>query len=319
MATASVAAADVTFSSYGRFGVISTSTDAVAATTTDGFSYFDVSAAAVVAPADGSAAVTLADGDFVVAGTNGTAAVAKKTTTDITNRMEINVAASFEASNGITYGGKMRVRSDGGNAHFNAPQFSATMGALSFVFGNNSGQMYKAAVGEYDVGLTGLGFGSYVASGFDEYSSGGTGSQGVDVNYSAAGFSAGVSHSKTTENTQVGVSYSVGALSRGASMQDGKTKAGDMSVISAGYSFDGGSIGLGYGSNNGKKKTRLGGSFDVGAATTLSAYVVDENTAGVKNVYGVGVAHDLGGATLKAGYVDNKAGSVADFGITFNF
>ena len=273
------------------------------------------------------ASTTAADNDLAawqallaeVSGTEAVAAVAKKTSTDITNRMEINVAASFEASNGITYGGKMRIRSDGGTAVFNAPQFSAKMGAMSFVCGNNSGQMYKAAVGEYDVGLTGLGFASYVAGGFDEYSSYGTSSQGVDVNYSAVGFSAGVSHSKTTKRTQAGVSYSVGALSLGASMQDGKTKAGDMSVISAGYSFEGGSIGLGYGDNNKVKKTRLGGSFDVGAATTLSAYVVDENTAAVKNVYGVGVSHDLGGATLKAGYVDNADGSVADFGIVFNF
>ena len=273
-------------------------------------------AAGAMAAADSALATAEAS---LAAANAGTDAVAKKTTTDITNRMEINVAASFEASNGITYGGKMRIRSDGGTAVFNAPQFSAKMGAMSFVCGNNSGQMYKAAVGEYDVGLTGLGFASYVAGGFDEYSSYGTSSQGVDVNYSAVGFSAGVSHSKTTKRTQAGVSYSVGALSLGASMQDGKTKAGDMSVISAGYSFEGGSIGLGYGDNNKVKKTRLGGSFDVGAATTLSAYVVDENTAAVKNVYGVGVSHDLGGATLKAGYVDNADGSVADFGIVFNF
>ena len=76
---------------------------------------------------------------------------------------------------------------------------------------------------------------------------------------------------------------------------------------------------MAYGSNDGVKKTRLGGSYSVGAATSLSAFVLDENTAGVKNVYGVGVAHDLGGAKLMAGYVDNALGSVADFGIVFNF
>ena len=247
------------------------------------------------------------------------AAVAKKTSTDITNRMEVNVAASFEASNGITYGGKMRVRSDGGNAHFNAPQFSAAMGGVSLVVGNNNGQMYKAAVSDSNVGLTSLGFRTYVVGGFDEYSSCGTGPQGVDLNYTSAGFSAGVSHSKTTESTQAGVSYSVGALSLGASTQDGKAAADDMSAVSVGYSFDGGSISAAYGENNGTKKTRVGGSFDVGAATSMTAFVLDTNEAGVKNTYGLGVSHDLGGASLKAGYVKHDTGSAADFGIVFNF
>ena len=183
MATASVAAADVTFSGYGRFGVISTSTDAVDAVAgkLDAAAILVTAATDVVgadanataigeleanviakrvavysAEAAGMAAAdaALATAEASLAAANaGTDAVAKKTTTDITNRMEINVAASFEASNGITYGGKMRVRSDGGTTVFNAPQFSAKMGAMSFVFGNNSGQMYKAAVGEYDVDM----------------------------------------------------------------------------------------------------------------------------------------------------------------------
>ena len=53
--------------------------------------------------------------------------------------------------------------------------------------------------------------------------------------------------------------------------------------------------------------------------TSDTAFVKDTNTATVKNVYGIGVSHDLGGAKLQAGYVDNADGSVADFGIVFNF
>jgi len=324
VATASVAAADVSFSGYGRFGVKSTSTDAatVAATKTSGaFTYYDASADAIVEVADDSAAVTLADEDHVIGGTNGTAAstTAKKTTTDITNRMEINVAASFEASNGITYGGKMRVRSDGGNAHFNAPQFTMSSGGLTLVVGNNSGQMYTGGAGGYAVGLTGLGFEGDAFTGFDEYSSYGAGNQGVDVNYSVGSLSMGVSHSKTTENTQAAVSYTAGSVTLAAGMQDGKAKADDYSVASVDYAFGNGSVGLKYGDNNGTKTTVLGGSFDIAAATSLTAFVKDTNTASVKNVYGIGVSHDLGGASLKAGYVDNADGSVADFGIVFNF
>ena len=308
---------------------VTTTTTAVDATT---LGTLVADKAAIIAARDADLSITateaanyaadIAQADANIAaikGTAGTAAVAKKTTTDITNRMEINVAASFEASNGITYGGKMRVRSDGGNAHFNAPQFSAAMGGVSLVVGNNSGQMYKAAVNGSDVGLTSLGFRTYVVGGFDEYSSYGAGSQGVDLNYTSAGFSAGVSHSKTTESTQAGVSYSVGALSLGAAMQDGKAAADDMSAVSVGYSLGGGTIDIAYGDNNGTKKTRVGGSFDVGAATSMTAFVLDTNEAGVKNTYGLGVSHDLGGASLKAGYVKHDKGSAADFGIVFNF
>ena len=131
--------------------------------------------------------------------------------------------------------------------------------------------------------------------------------------------SMGVSHSKGSGSTQASVSYSADALSFGASMQDGKAKADDFSSVGVGYAFAGGSVNLAYGDNNGTKTTVLGGTYSVAAATSLTAFVKDTNTAGVKNVYGVGVSHDLGGASLKAGYVDNAAGSVADFGIVFNF
>jgi outer membrane protein OmpU len=104
-----------------------------------------------------------------------------------------------------------------------------------------------------------------------------------------------------------------------AGMQDGKAKADDYSVASVDYAFEGGSVNLAYGDRNGAKATTLGGTYSVAAATSLTAFVKDSNTAGVKNVYGIGVSHDLGGAKLQAGYVDNATGSVADFGIVFNF
>ena len=98
-----------------------------------------------------------------------------------------------------------------------------------------------------------------------------------------------------------------------------KVAADDYATAGVGYAFENGSVNLAYGYNNGTKTTVLGGTYSVAAATSLTAFVKDENTSGVDNVYGIGVSHDLGGATLKAGYVDNATGSVADFGIVFNF
>ena len=273
VATASVAAADVTFSGMGRFGVKSTSTDGAA------------------------------------------------TVTDITTRMQLDVKASVELESGMTLGARTRWRDTDGAASktFNAPTFTMSSGGLTIVVGNNYGQMYHGNMSVNNVGLTGLGFEADVFTGFDEYSSNGKGPQGADVNYTMGNLSMGVSHSKGTKSTQASVSYSADALSFGASMQNGKAKADDFSSVGVGYAFAGGSVNLAYGDNNGTKTTVLGGTYSVAAATSLTAFVKDTNTAGVKNVYGVGVSHDLGGASLKAGYVDNATGSVADFGIVFNF
>ena len=273
MATASVAAADVTFSGMGRFGVKSTSTTGA------------------------------------------------KTVTDITTRMQLDVKASVELESGITLGARTRWRSSDGAAGvgFNAPTLTMSTGGLTLVVGNNYGQMYHGNMSANNVGLTGLGFEADVFTGFDEYSSNGAGPQGADLNYTMGNLSMGVSHAKGSGSTQASVSYSADALSFGASMQDGKLAADDFASVGVGYAFSGGSVNLAYGDNNGTKTTVLGGTYSVAAATSVTAFVKDTNTAGVKNVYGIGVSHDLGGASLKAGYVDNATGSVADFGITFNF
>jgi len=368
VAFAGAASAEVTVSGYARVGVVSTTTNAVAAkdavvgaytaaqiTALDAATGGTTTAVAATSAAtadtlllelraDRAAAVTayaglgarttdeqtthadaLAAWDAAiaaVAGTDATAATAKKTNTDISNRMELNFGASFESTDGIMYGGKMRVRSDGDNAHFNAPQMSIKYQNLSIVAGNNNGQMYSANAGGTSVGFTGLGFRGYVVGGFDEYSSYGKGSQGVDVNFSMDGISVGVSRSKTTNRTQAGISYTNGALTLGASMQDGKTAAEDMRVFSAGYKLDGMSFDLAYGETDGTtktKKTRVGGTFEVGAATKVTAFALDSSVAGTKTVYGVGLSHNLGGASLAAGYVKHDTGSAADLGITFNF
>ena len=268
-------------------------------------------------------AAALADRELELAARTG---AAKKTTTDLTTRMQLDVKASVETTNGISYGAFARYRSDGTLNGFNAPQLSMSTGGLTIRVGNNNGQMYKAAMSASNVGLTGLGFPTYVVSA-GEYSSQGTGMQGVDVDYSMGGFSVGVSQSKnitvgtTTGNTQTqaGVSYSAGAITVGAAMQDGKTKAEDANIVAASYTMDGASFEIAHGSQNGTKKTRVGGTFDLAAATSVTAFVVDTNTAGEKSAYGLGVSHDLGGASLKAGYVKTATGSAADFGVSFNF
>ena len=56
-------------------------------------------------------------------------------------------------------------------------------------------------------------------------------------------------------------------------------------------------------------------------AMSVTAYTKTESTSGVadKDYSGVGFTYNMGGATLKAGFVDANDISVMDFGVNFSF
>jgi hypothetical protein len=113
--SAGFAAAEVTVSWSGKAnaGISSATTTTVGslaqdATTTSGFSYYDSSEGELVGVDDGSAAVTLGAGDFVVSGTNGTGAAAATATTTsgavstASSGIDLNFSASVTTDSGIT-------------------------------------------------------------------------------------------------------------------------------------------------------------------------------------------------------------------------
>ena len=56
-------------------------------------------------------------------------------------------------------------------------------------------------------------------------------------------------------------------------------------------------------------------------AMSVTAYTRTESTSGVadKDYSGVGFTYNMGGATLKAGFVDANDISIMDFGVNFSF
>ena len=88
----------------------------------------------------------------------------------------------------------------------------------------------------------------------------------------------------------------------------------------------GGNVGVadltfGYADNGtGGDAFAITAAFDIGAATRLTAVVLDQESY-TDTVYGVGVTHDLGGGTsLRGGVQNNRNGAtVADLGVRFNF
>ena len=309
MATASVAAADVTFSGYGRFGAMYTGATSSAASNTN-----------------------------------------------ITSRYRLTVVGSTTTDSGVTFGAKVRMQQDSGDVNvgsvtvshdgdttgttvtaaadetadvsgqnsFNAAQFYITSGGLTVRIGNIEGA-FDSTAGLYSgsVGLTGLGYGN-VVTGFatHDYADKGNGSaasqESIEVVYSMGDYTVHVSHNGVDTEIAGSATFSGVTVGLGTSTTDVATQAEQLATL--GGSIGGVNLGLAYGKLvNGTTHTTLSMGMSVGAATSMSAYISDDEANTDKN-YGVGLVHDLGaGTSLRGGVVSIDGDTRADFGVLFNF
>ena len=276
VATASVAAADVNFSGYGRFGVAYS----------------------------GAAA-----------------------STDVTSRLRVNVDVSAESDGGVTFGARARMQTGEGSAPnaFNGIRFTATSGSLTVATGNIGGAL-EFMPGQYpiDLGLTGLGY-DYTAYNFrgDAYSSGGngtSGSNGVEVMYSAGDFSAHVSASDTSNRIAAHAAYTMSGWTLAVGTQSSDDAADTEMTFTVGGSIGEASVGLAYADNGtGGTRTVVSGGMNVGSATNVEAYFADDEL--LDTSAGIDFNHNLGGGTsLRGGVASRFDGETyADFGVRFNF
>jgi len=114
----------------------------------------------------------------------------------------------------------------------------------------------------------------------------------------------------------IGVSFAFGDWTVGAGYEDA-----DLADSHYGLSVKGALGDATVKANYGKFGTldQMALSVDYGFdATTVTAFY--RNNLADQDIYGVGVAYDLGGgATVKAGFVDGDAGDAYDLGVTFSF
>lgn len=360
VATAGVAAADVTFSGSSRFGVIYSETAAVAAVAGTGTAaQIAAAAAASTAAAAASTAADTALAAAIAAGTvaaadyaaadaaataatnsasalaaiSGSAAVAKSDSLDITNRFTLNIDGTAETDSGATFHARVRIRGGNtgstslSNTSVSAPQVGVSAGGFRLNVGNIWGAL-ESTPGLYGgaVGLTGLGWGNLATNtdtvgywGWDSFSSGGSGSNGVEVLYSAGAFGAHLSHSPSSDLTAVHGSYGFGNWTVAVGYQDGGSVSSNNKLLgTVGGSFGAVGVGLAVADNDGTTKFVLNGSFGIGASSKITAYVGSEDGAGEN--YGIGFTHGLGGATLAGGIVSNTDDTIgADLGVRFNF
>ncbi|WP_158540108.1 porin [Rhodosalinus halophilus] len=259
--------------------------------------------------------------------------------TRIESRFRLNIDATATADNGLEFSARVRMQADdtgGGGATtagLNGARFGVAYEGLSVQVGNIAG-VYDSQAGQYDqsLGLSGLGWHNHVANSavngyfaFDTYASTGAGRNGVRLAYAMGDFSMIASYSDLggLERTSLGGSYSFNDWAVHLGWQDSSIDTEDKISLIVQGDLGPASVTFKAADNDGEQKFVIGGDFEAGAATTISAYYAnDEEVGGVGgDSYGVGFVHDLGGGTsIRGGVVDQWNDVItADLGLQFNF
>ncbi len=347
MATASVAAAEVRFSGYGRFGIgyLEDRTGTVvgfqtALTTTAGGNTLTGSGSA------GSSITTLAG---VVTGSETDEVI-------LVSRFRLNIDGVAETDSGVQFSARVRLQADenAGNgeqnrAGLNGARFSVIYEGLRVDAGNVSGA-FDNLPNYYgnEPGLENfIGQYSGVNYSFTGYSSTGSGANAVFFQYAVGDFAFGASYDQRTFNVNgskqdadrwdMSVQYSFDNIT--AALAYGQTSALDgtaiekesLTVLTLGGEW-GDFSGTLFVADDDVQNDDLNGTayglslaYNVGAATTLTAAYGDGSADLDSQAYGIGVIYDLGGgASLRGGIGQSKVGDGdsrlrADFGAQFNF
>lgn len=266
----------------------------------------------------------VADIDALIAALSGTAAVAaaaKTSTSSVDTRIQFDIAGSGSADSGLTFGGKIRLRSTSGNGSINGAQVMIGYGDLT-VYGGNIPGVLESMPHAYanTVGYSGGTFRATVNQADTmAYSSTGTGANALQANFSMGAVSVAVAHQPSNDNNQASVVYSANGLTVALGGQFSNRADEDETVASIGYAMGNYSFNVSTSDNDGNRKTSFGGAVDAGNGLRLNAYVT-ENESEADNAYGFGVKYDLGGATFGAAYETghDKADRI-EAGLTFSF
>ena len=292
--------------------------------------------------------------------------------TSITSRLRLQVDMTTETDGGVVFGARFRAQAEsrdnraasgpitlvdenndglfqqreiqaGGGAAFNGARFYATYGGFTLGVGNIIGA-YENMPGLYletrsaGVGIDGAGFNSLVGNvngeyfNWDAYSSAGFGANGVEVLYTAGGFTGHISYSQTNDLYLRDATAPVGEAITSADIVEGRDRTAIMLTytwndwtgsiayqdssmewedkLAVAVYGDIGPVGvrLAYGDNDGIDKWGLYGNFDIGAAGNMVLFVTDEgevdqwdidNGRGDANSegtnWGINYSYDLGG------------------------
>ena len=298
IATGGMAAADVTLSGSGRFGIVYNDSAALTSSTKI--------EKRMTINIDGSGST---DGGLEFGGR-------------IRLRSDENEAGSGQSSANVFMGNDM---------------FRITVGNTDGALLNRVGY-YQGSVGLTGLQWANLSFNigtnTFYLNSFS--SRGGGAADVVRLDFNAGGFGVSLSTDSTGDHTSgisedaIAVSYNFGDWTAAAGIAKDANGAGqDATSLSIVGSIGDFGVGLGYTDLKtiGNKVT-LSGSYSFGD-TSVTAYVAStsEDTAGSAGLavgqndqsYGIGFSHSLGGATLSGGVSSNYGATMADLGVSFSF
>ncbi len=260
--------------------------------------------------------------------------------TQLIDRFQIDIKASKTTDSGLTFHGKLRIRSNattaigGSTTNVNAGQVGVTAGGLDVSVGNVSDAIDALTLyWNSEIGLCGCG-GETLQNGIVGYQSTGGGNNGVLVTYTMGDLVVRGGYQQTggqlngaDNEASASVAYKMGALSfeLGYLNQQGAT-GGSASTAVVEYALGNSNIGLAYGNSYDDFGTilTLYGNTKFGA-TTVQAFVSQSSklsaTASTKTTYGVGASYDLGSGAAIVGSVRQQYSkkAYADLGVKFAF
>ena len=299
-----------------------------------------------------TAKIDLASIDAVIARTNATtnAAVAKASDTTVgMNRVRISFSGSGETDSGMAYGFSARAdqsnTSNGGTQYISGAFGKISMGDLNGgdeqLVGNLDG-VGSSGAGDhqefgyqssahnigYSISLNGVSFAATtdLVRGADSALTGSNSAMGIswngDMGGAKVGVAVGQSKIGTASEKSASVSIGIGGLSIKA-VSHTNDNGPITAAVTASASAAAGTThvaAVAEAANNDTDTTGLSISYTMDAMS-VTAYTRTESTTGVvdQDFSGVGFTYDLGGATVKAGFVDNNDISIMDFGINFSF
>lgn len=230
----------------------------------------------------------------------------------------------------------------GGTGGAGGAGFAVSTGGLRIDVGNVSDVFDSGDVISWGAGCIGYSCQADQSHNFEGFRKEGFGNtasedQTVKARYSAGDFTVAASYTLNDtsiagadESWQIGAGYSFGAHRIGAMYgdnADANAKAGSQWAIGADGSFGDLSYGVQVGDND--VTSDAGGDIMVGASLsyavsavgTLTGFVSTGGAATNDTAYGVGYSHSLGGGvSLGAGVASAKTGKiVADAGVSFSF
>ena len=299
-----------------------------------------------------NAVVDLVSIDGVIArldATVTTAVAKKKDTTVGKNRLRINFAGSGETDGGLTYGFSARAEqsdsSSAGTQYISGAFGKITMGDIDGadeqMVGNLAGVGFSGAgshqefayqstdhnVG-YSVSMAGVSFAAStdLVRGADSTKTGSNSAMGLkwsgDMSGATVGIGVGTSKIGTATENSMSASVAMGGLTIKA-ISHSNDNGPAVASITAAASTASGTAHVGVTADVDNYDTDTTGLSVTYAmdAMSVTAFTRTEETQGVadKDYSGIGFAYNMGGATLKAGFVDANDISTMDFGLNFSF